>query len=90
MNETAILTKSQETPFSPEDRKYWKADIIEAIDLLNEQERLVLSLYYHEELTMPEISQIIDIPISKVKKIYDKTLKKFLNMKDYIPPRLSI
>ena len=77
MNETAILT--QATSLSPEDRASWKVDIAEAIDRLDEQERIVIALHYHEELTLPEISQVLDIPISKVKKIRDKTLQKFLS-----------
>jgi RNA polymerase sigma factor (sigma-70 family) len=79
MNETAILTQADEASLSPEDRENWKIDITKAIDRLDEQERLVMALHYHEELTLPEIAQILDIPISKVKKIRDTTLQKFLN-----------
>jgi len=78
MNETAILTQADEASLSPEDRANWKADIAAAIDRLDEQERLVMALHYHEELTLPEIAKVLDISISKVKKIRDKTLKKFL------------
>ena len=79
MNETEILTQADEASLSPEDRKNWKIGIAKAIDRLDEQERLVMALHYHEELTLPEIAQILDIPISKVKKIRDTTLQKFLN-----------
>ena len=79
MNETAILTQADEASLSPEDRGNWEKDIVKAIDRLDEQERLVMALHYHEELTLPEIAQILDIPISKVKKIHDTTLHKFLN-----------
>ena len=79
MNETAILTQADEVSLSPEDRENWKIDLAKAIDRLDEQERLVMALHYHEELTLPEIAQILDIPISKVKKIRDTTLQKFLN-----------
>ena len=79
MNETAILTQADEASLSPEDRKNLKIDITKAIDRLDEQERLVMALHYHEELTFPEIAQILDIPISKVKKIRDTTLQNFLN-----------
>ena len=79
MNETAILTRTDETSLTPEDRENWKADIAEAIDRLDEQERLVIALHYHEELTLPEISQVLDLPISRVKKIRDSTLQKFLS-----------
>ena len=79
MNETAILTQFDEASISPEDWGNWKIDITKAIDRLDEQEKLVMALHYHEELTLPEIAQILDIPISKVKKICDTTLQKFLN-----------
>lgn len=77
MNETATLTCA--ASLSPEERENWKADIAAAIDRLDEQERLVMALHYHEELTLPEISQVLDLPISKVKKIRDTTLQKFLS-----------
>ncbi len=77
MNETATLI--QTTALSPEDRKNWKADIAEGIDLLSKQERLVMALHYHEELTLAEISQVLEISKKKVKKIRDATLQKLLN-----------
>ena len=79
MNETAILAQADEASLSPEDRGNWEKDIVKAIDRLDEQDRLVIALHYHEELTWPEIAQILDIPISKVKKIRDTTLQNFLN-----------
>ena len=79
MNETAILTQADEASLSPEDQENWKIDLAKAIDRLDEQKRLVMALHYHEELTLPEIAEILDIPISKVKKIRDTTLQKFLN-----------
>ena len=81
MNETATLEQAEQELLLTEERKIWKNNITDAIDLLNEQERLVMALHYHEELTLPEISQVLDIPISKVKMIRDKTLKVFLQCK---------
>ncbi|MZG30999.1 MAG: sigma-70 family RNA polymerase sigma factor [Nitrospinae bacterium] len=79
MNETATMTQAEVTDLTVEEREEWKADIAKSIDMLNEQERLIIALHYHEELTLAEIAQILDIPISKVKKIRDKTLQKFLS-----------
>jgi RNA polymerase sigma factor FliA len=79
MNQTEVLTQADEASLSAEDRENWNIDIAKAIDWLDEQERLVMALHYYEELTLPEIAQILDIPISKVKKIRDTTLQKFLN-----------
>ena len=77
MNETTTLTQAKE--LSPEDRANWKADIAEGIDLLSEQEKLVIALHYHEELTIAEIAHVLEISERKVKKIRDKTLQKILN-----------
>ena len=77
MNETTPLTQAKE--LSPDDRANWKVDIAEGIDLLSEQEKLVIALHYHEELTTEEIARVLEIPERKVKKIRDKTLQKILN-----------
>ena len=78
MNETATLEQTKQELLLNEERKSQKNNITDAIDLLDEQERLVMALHYHEELTLLEISQVLDIPLSKVKIIRDKTLKVFL------------
>ncbi|MFQ5692259.1 MAG: FliA/WhiG family RNA polymerase sigma factor [Nitrospinota bacterium] len=48
--------------------------LADAIDNLPEKERLVLSLYYHEELTMKEIAQIMEITESRVSQIHTKAV----------------
>jgi RNA polymerase sigma factor for flagellar operon FliA len=51
-----------------------KKIIMEAIDSLNEKERLMVSLYYYEELTMKEIGQILEITESRVSQIHSKAV----------------
>jgi len=48
----------------------------EAIDSLKEREKLVLSLYYNEELTFREIAHILDISESRVCQIHSMSLSK--------------
>jgi len=50
--------------------------LTEAISKLNEREQLILSLYYREELTMKEISQVVGVALSRVSQILQATLKK--------------
>jgi RNA polymerase sigma factor FliA len=45
-----------------------------AIDRLPENERLVMSLYYYEELTMKEIGQILGVNESRVSQLHTKAL----------------
>lgn len=44
--------------------------LIAAIDHLPERERLLLSLYYHEELTMKEISSLMNVSESRICQLH--------------------
>jgi RNA polymerase sigma factor for flagellar operon FliA len=45
-----------------------------AIDELAEKERLVVTLYYHEELTMKEIGQVLGYTESRISQLHTKSL----------------
>ena len=51
-----------------------KSTIAKNIDLLPEKERLVVSLYYSDELTMKEIGQVLDITESRVSQIHAQAI----------------
>ena len=53
-----------------------KEHLARAIAALNEREQLVLSLYYKEELTMKEVSEVIGIALSRVSQIHNAALAK--------------
>ena len=48
--------------------------IAKAIDTLPEKERLMVSLYYYEELTMKEIGEVLGITESRVSQIHSKAV----------------
>jgi RNA polymerase sigma factor for flagellar operon FliA len=48
--------------------------VAETIDQIPEKERLVISLYYYEELTMKEIGEILSITESRVSQIHTKAI----------------
>lgn len=48
--------------------------VADTIDQLPEKERLVISLYYYEELTMKEIGEIMGITESRVSQIHTKAI----------------
>jgi RNA polymerase sigma factor for flagellar operon FliA len=52
------------------------AHLAEAISKLSEREQLILSLYYREELTMKEISEVVGVALSRVSQIRQATMKK--------------
>jgi RNA polymerase sigma factor for flagellar operon FliA len=51
-----------------------KRVLAESIDKLPEKERLVITLYYHEELTMKEIGQILGYTESRISQIHTKSV----------------
>ena len=51
-----------------------KEIIAKAIDTLPEKERLMISLYYYEELTMKEIGEVLGITESRVSQIHSKAV----------------
>jgi RNA polymerase sigma factor for flagellar operon FliA len=46
----------------------------EAIDKLSEKERKVISLYYFEDLTLKEISKIMEVSESRISQIHSKAV----------------
>lgn len=53
-------------------RQELKAKLKEAIDDLPDKEKLVLSLYYYEELTMKEIGKVMELTESRVCQIHSQ------------------
>ena len=48
--------------------------LAKAIDELAEKEKLVVTLYYHEELTMKEIGQVLGYTESRISQLHTKSL----------------
>lgn len=46
------------------------------LELLTEKERKVIELYYYEELTLKEISKVLDVSESRVSQLHTKALLK--------------
>ncbi|MEQ2526508.1 FliA/WhiG family RNA polymerase sigma factor [Robertmurraya yapensis] len=51
-------------------------EMAEMISHLNENEQLVLSLFYQEELTLTEIGQVMDLSTSRISQIHSKAIFK--------------
>jgi RNA polymerase sigma factor for flagellar operon FliA len=57
----------------------------EALDLLTEKERRVIELYYYEELTLKEISSILEVSESRISQLHTRGLQKMkTKMGNYI------
>jgi RNA polymerase sigma factor for flagellar operon FliA len=64
--------------------------LTDAIDQLPEKQRLVLSLYYYDELTMKEVAQVLGVSESRVSQIHTQAIhalkKALLVLKDASEP----
>lgn len=64
-----------------------KKKLMESLDILTEKERKVIELYYFEELTLKEISKILDVSESRVSQLHTKALMK---MRKKLGPYMNI
>ncbi|MBR1391980.1 MAG: FliA/WhiG family RNA polymerase sigma factor [Lachnospiraceae bacterium] len=57
----------------------------ESLDTLTEKERKVILLYYYEELTLKEISNVLEVSESRISQLHTKALMKMKKkMGDYM------
>lgn len=56
--------------------KEMKQALGDLIDTLPEKERLVVTLYYYEELTLKEIASVLNVSESRVSQIHSKVIMK--------------
>ncbi len=68
-----------------------KLRIKEALELLTEKEKKVIILYYYEELTLKEISNILEVTESRISQLHTKGLMKMRKkLGDYCDILVSI
>ena len=73
---------------SPEEileRDELKKVLAQALELLTEKERKVIVLYYYEDLTLKEISNILEVSESRISQLHTRALQKMRGkLGDYI------
>ncbi len=64
------------TPFSEVSVAHLKTLVSDAIGDLPEKQRLVLSLYYYEDLNLKEIGRVLDVTESRVSQLHSQAIFK--------------
>lgn len=64
-----------------------KKMLAQSLDVLTEKERKVITLYYYEDLTLKEISNILEVSESRISQLHTKALMK---MKKTMGPYMNI
>ena len=75
-----ILSINDDTPDKYVEEEELKKILSDIISKLSERERLVITLYYYEELSMKEIGEILGLTESRISQIHTKTMKKIRGM----------
>jgi RNA polymerase sigma factor for flagellar operon FliA len=69
-----IIPSGAEKPDAILEKKDLKQKLVDLMKELGERERTILSLYYYEELNYKEISQILNVTVSRVSQIHSKII----------------
>lgn len=80
--EASLSTRTSESPEMNYMDKEMKEILSSTIESLSENEKLVISLYYYEDLTYKEIGKVLDLSESRISQIHSKailTMKSKLN-----------
>jgi len=82
------FTESVKSDYDLPNEEYEKNESIrilnEEITKLNERDRVILGLYYYEHLNYQEISQILNITVSRVSQVHSKIIKNLKNKLAYL------
>lgn len=71
-----MLKDKDDSPEDKLEKKELKEILGEVIESLPEKERLVVTLYYYEELTLKEIASILGVSESRASQIHSKVILK--------------
>ena len=74
-----IPDKDAISPIEDIEDKELKARMVSEIEKLPQKEKLVVALYYYEELTLREIGEILNLSESRVSQIHSKVMKELKN-----------
>lgn len=70
------LTAEYDQPDKIVEKQELKEILIKTLETLTEKEKKVIILYYYEELTLKEISQILEVSESRISQLHTKALQK--------------
>lgn len=70
------LSSQYETPEKIVEKQELKEILIKTLETLTEKEKRVIILYYYEDLTLKEISSILEVSESRISQLHTKALQK--------------
>lgn len=84
-NEEFIPNPNQSSIIDEQEHQEIKQLLIKAMDGLPKKERLVLALYYYENLTMKEIAMVLSVNESRVSQIHTQAVLRLRSVVELTP-----
>lgn len=75
-NDSRTTSKQFDTPEEILEQNELKEILSDALELLTEKEKKVILLYYYEELTLKEISNVLEVSESRISQLHTRALQK--------------
>ncbi len=75
-NEKGKNSSAYCSPEEAVEKEELKKTLMESLEILTEKEKKVILLYYYEELTLKEISEILEVSESRISQLHTKALQK--------------
>ena len=82
MDEPSTVANLEKLSISPETlrKEDWLDCLVEGIDELSVTERLIISMFYYEGLTIKEIALVLEMSESEVSRIHYDTVLELLKI----------
>ncbi len=74
-----LVGNSIKTPEQELNKAELKKLLVESLEKLTEKEKIVVSLYYFDDLTLKEIANVLEVTESRISQIHSKALIKLQN-----------
>ncbi len=71
-----LLPSSEATPQEIAERENLKEIILKEINKLPERQKLIIMLYYYEEMNYQEIADLLNVSVSRVSQIHTEVINK--------------
>lgn len=79
------MVSNVQTPFAELAESGFQEALAEVVEALPEKEKLVMALYYDEELNLKEIGEVLEVSESRVSQIHSQAIKRIRSrMTDWI------
>ncbi len=69
------LIEQNNSPHAEIEKQEQKKILADAIDSMKDNQKLVIALYYYEELTLKEISQVLNLSESRISQIHSECIR---------------